>query len=292
MTFSCGAGIVDESYRGEPMLRIRGNVSIDDSFVDIERIEREALRIALFWAKRSGDVEDDRFVLEDQVVTEGTFPASFQMRIFTPPPAAALGPVVDGEGTGQGQIAVGVVLIYVDANRNRRWDREWETLVGGSVDGRMITYSPSGAASQALEWSVPAGFSVMRVIGSWCRDEEEDEEDALPDEAHGLFPIETEDGDFDLAVQGWVPLGEDIDCDGNLLEWESCDTPQAEWCAEEVEAEDAEYWEICPEIAWCFEDEDCPEDDIEDCEHEAELHDEAPWDVCPELEHCWTRSPS
>lgn len=289
IALACGDSLVDGDYAGEPLFRLSGVITVDHEFSfrpDVQ--EGGELRIALFWALRGddSDTQSPQFLLENQVVTRGSFPARYELRVFSPPDPETLGSVFQGDITGYGKIAVGAMLMYIDRNANQRWDRDHEMLVGGAIDGKMVVYTPDGAGSGRVPWTLEPGFSVMRVVGSFCL--EESGESEFGESTNGLFPLDVEERNIDLLVAGWdIGLLEDVDCDGNLLEWEPCASHAALECEDEAFRLDEDPRDICPELAYCFE----WLDDFENEEGPGEEHEEPPDEEHEDPEETWDPEP-
>ena len=115
----CGDPLVDGRYRGEPLMVVEGDVLFLDEPPD--ELPAAELRVAVFWSA-AGALQDDTIEavdsIQEQVVTTGSFPARYQMYIYTPPPESLLEEVPGAEGQ---QAVIGMVLLYLDVDGNQRW---------------------------------------------------------------------------------------------------------------------------------------------------------------------------
>src|SRR5262245_22245685 len=92
-TFGCGTALVEEGYRGEPLLAFDGVIR-DFRFVR----ELENLRASVFWSRdgRSSIAVED-LVEQPRVSVETMFPSHFRMNLFNAPVLASNGAFIAGE---------------------------------------------------------------------------------------------------------------------------------------------------------------------------------------------------
>lgn len=198
----CGEPLVDGDYRGEAMLALEGSVVLLSDYEASLGAEDEAtpaalpsgeLRLAVFWSTQG--LEDAHAVdaisgVEQQAVTATAFPARYSMSLHRPPAAELVHQTED-----YGEVAIGLLLVYVDADASGDWTPGADALVGG-------------APEQAILWSPELGFERVRAVD--CQDERRQFE---PQRSRTL----------DLLVDAHFPSEFllDLDCDGDGDEW--CD---------------------------------------------------------------------
>lgn len=149
----CSGGLVDASYRGEPLFSVRGQVL---QVQDIALTEHP-VRVALFWSPTGQTDLDPTQLSEQPAVAVGiSFPAAFTLNVFEPPAEAQMRP----DGT-----AIGVVLVYQDRNGDGQLNAG--ELIGGASD-RAIVYTREGvpAAASPTRDALQPGFQLVRVPSS------------------------------------------------------------------------------------------------------------------------------
>jgi hypothetical protein len=163
---SCGDPLVDGRYLGEPLYRVTGWVHLElptealDSASDTSTAG--ALRVAVFWAPAKGESIRLDGAVEQAVATTGLFPAKFEVTLYEPPDRALYREVDDGEG----EVALALLLAYLDVDGDGRWDRDSERLVGGAHE-RLLAYTPTGFSSPTLGRLGP-GFGRLVATNSDC----------------------------------------------------------------------------------------------------------------------------
>ncbi len=207
---SCGTGLADGSYQGQALLSLGGNVVLLDDFFESKRLQKAPIRVALFWftspqvgltpKEAEAITEDLAFIDEQEVVTQGSLPARYELSIYHPPGPDLLGNI----GPNQDELGLALLLLYADYNSDGIWNRSQEPLVGGSAE-HIILYAPTTIRNEM--WGgdpLQEGFHIMGVAN--CA-----EEDAfLP-----FFPVSGESDQITLALGEEASLiVPDIDCDG------------------------------------------------------------------------------
>jgi len=221
LSFGCGDALVDGAYRGRELFVVEGWVRLDGDSAGIS-VEPDAdepasdpkddkarsgpLRVALFWAPAKGSGFRFEGAVEQDVATDGLFPARFRLALFAPPEAALVKPVADGFG----DLAVAVVLAYLDDDQDQRWDRDSEQVVGGAPDS-LLVYTPLGVGSR-LYGTLGPGFHRLVPIQDCV---------ARPDGSgfETRYAIDTSDVDLFVSLSFPVELFVDADCDGKSDEW-------------------------------------------------------------------------
>jgi hypothetical protein len=230
----CGEPAVDGRWPGEALFTMGGTVRLAPS---PEAMGSDApsgtLRLGVFWAPTKGNALALDDAVEQEVSAAGTFPARFEIRLYSPPADALLHPVADGEGL----VARALVLAYLDQDGDRAWDRDVEPLVGGATD-RVLVYTPDGLESPLLGTLAP-GFHSLRV-GDTCAGS------GSPDDQADANNVE-------LVVTMAFPASAllDLDCDGKPDEWTAvCPSPPTirETCREGTV--DATMCATCEAYLW------------------------------------------
>jgi len=159
----CGGPLVGDGFLGTPALRLEGQVSVKPYAP-----EPENPRVSLFWL--GYDTSNlARSSLEQRVVVDNRFPASFSLAVFDPPPDEAR-PFVEPE-TGA-RLGVAFVAVYADLNDNGMMNSDPleapagpDMLIGASdrhlvvwADDPVETGSVLGAL---LAVGIGAGYHLM-----------------------------------------------------------------------------------------------------------------------------------
>lgn len=237
---ACSDALVDGTYRGEPLLRLHGDVRIGLSGTTSGMdpmgpaaqmaLPKGMLRLAFLWAHLAGAGGGAGMTtMEQQALTTAEFPAQYSVALFSPPPAHMLVPESDGSGS----YGIGLLVVYIDANNDGRWTANTDPLVGGALD-HAIVYTPGGTTGAALGVLDP-GYHLTHTTGT----------------CGGTKPLtfaEDEDLAVDLRISESMPSGVllDLNCDGKASEWETA-CPTADHLATMC-AKDAQGWPcgLCP----------------------------------------------
>ncbi len=253
---ACGDPLAGGDYLGDPLVQVGGAITVDAYGPGPLGVPRQ-LRIALFWS-RGTDLEQagtlDGAVTQD-VAARGAFPARYELAIYEPPSAAVLRPRADGPDTS---IAVALMVLYVDANGDGRWDRKQEPVLGGAPEHALAycTREVTLAGGRTLS----PGYHPIHLaeLAGDCPPPDPDGEgegEALPgegpeaDDGSATYGLEPPDYDaVDLVITEEVELlVPDLDCDGHWGDWdEPCafllaeastvaDEEEREWLLEEYE---------------------------------------------------------
>ncbi|MBF5041650.1 hypothetical protein FGE12_04565 [Aggregicoccus sp. 17bor-14] len=159
----CGDPVVDPGYRGESLLTVTGEMRTAPGYH-----AQGPLHVAMVWFPtsviESGDgaeVPDAFAMVAEDAAIEGSFPLTYRLDVFQPPPPEAMG--AWGQGL-PGRGAIGLVIAYEDLNGNGKLDRiprngaPQDRIVGASTyePGRpyMVLYTDTA------QQGVPAGFSI------------------------------------------------------------------------------------------------------------------------------------
>jgi hypothetical protein len=200
---SCGDPLADGHYLGEPLYRLEGWVELELSPDALTANDTQGeLRVAVFWAPARGENFRLDIATEQAVETTGFFPAKFEITLYEPPDPSLYRTIDDGKG----ELAVALLLAYLDVDKDGRWDRDTDWLVGGARD-QLLAYTPTGLESPT--WGrIPTGFAKLVATNSDC--------------SAGPILFKADDSrSMDLVVGLQFPTEVllDRDCDGGQTEW-------------------------------------------------------------------------
>lgn len=184
----CGEALVDDAYRGAPLLTVRGQISQVRGALALQN----DLRVAVFWSPTGSTTIDDTLVEQADVSVQLQFPALFEINLFAPPSGIAW--------RDDGPVHVGLVLIYDDANRNGRF--ELSELQGGARNLALLFAERNATADES-----PTGRSLAQGL-------------SLARMPLRCEPVETEtpDAPTGWAMQVGLPCGVPTDC-GVEADW-------------------------------------------------------------------------
>jgi hypothetical protein len=141
----------DNKYKGEPLAKLSGQVTTT------EATPPPADAVTLVWVHVAGTGPD---VVAEQAPVTGSFPAAFELALFTPPPADAINdPSVAG-----GNFAISFIGA-IDPSK----DVNDESSVWGLDEHHMLAYLPNtvDAASQIAQFlggTTSPGYHLMAVV--------------------------------------------------------------------------------------------------------------------------------
>jgi hypothetical protein len=242
----CNVALVDAAYHGEPMLTLFGQVQIVPDKAEgsggqqpggggrggkpgggkrggdkaplvhktIELPEGE-LRLAVVW--EATGLEDNLATnvstLEQSAVLTSSFPARYEVTLFTPPPPAVIHKHKDG-----GSYALGTIVAYVDSDNDQHFDPVVDSLIGGAP-GRGLLYSPDGLNTPWLATPLGAGYHRLRTRKDLS---------TCGDLGHLLLELDTR-AETHLQIFESIPhdVMLDLDCDGKREEWASACPPKS-----------------------------------------------------------------
>ena len=151
----CGDALVDQTYRGEPIIRLEGQLR---SF-EPARPTTNAFYVSVFWSVNGETIiEPSMLVEQDSVGVKVEFPNSFLLNVFdVPPDSAKVSAPIKGT-----DYWLGMILIYEDVNGNGKFDSA--ELRGGAEDTILI-YTKSGisASLSPTGRKLSGGYQVMRL---------------------------------------------------------------------------------------------------------------------------------
>ena len=189
------------------------------------------LRVALFWAW------DDERPVEQSVVVETSFPAHYQLDVYAWPPDEAMftAPWSNVE------LAIGVPLLYEDADDNGRYDLG-EALVGGPQESGVLYVPPLADGVVVIDEQLIDGRVEEAELTSGFHTVANDLQSALCGQDE-LQPdlIRQEVSRTDLYVGPFWMHFADWNCDQVLTEWtDACPTAPddpalLEFCLEQTE---------------------------------------------------------
>lgn len=166
---------VDARYRGEPLVTVRGQLTLPSGAT----VADAPIRLALAWYPGLGgsaQSEPPRSIVTEEIAYQGTFPVSYTFSIYTLPPADALGKM--SEDWGAARAGVGALIAYQDQNGNGVLDTippggtPVDTVLGSSL-GRLSGGPPGGYAIVYLDGAAPPdsppeiqqGFNLVDFAG-------------------------------------------------------------------------------------------------------------------------------
>ena len=82
---SCGDPLIEQGFRGEPMLTFEGQIGTSNA----GSTSGEALRAALFWSPAGDTALSSDLVEQPALSVAVAFPGTFQINVFEPPPKLA-----------------------------------------------------------------------------------------------------------------------------------------------------------------------------------------------------------
>lgn len=155
----CGDPLVDQRYRGEPIFKATGTLA-PDSMVPVSALTGDVLA-AVFWKRSLEPSGGLRAQLSASATVE--LPATIEVLLFAPPEPADF--VEEG-----GSYALGFLLLFVDLDRNGRYDEGTDRIIGGDF-GNAFVYSPQVIEAEASPsgTTLPAGFSLINrtLLCNW-----------------------------------------------------------------------------------------------------------------------------
>lgn len=155
----CGAQS-DTAYRGEPLAELRGVVQQSSSGASSSTPALDAA--LLFYQGRpgqNGGKLDTGRRTGTTVAVSGAFPTNFALRIYTPPPSAALVSCLDGQPNGPGLVGTA----YVAAIPRGTPEATTLAVEYGRVDSFLVVYADSDlpAQSQCVVGALTKGYHLF-----------------------------------------------------------------------------------------------------------------------------------
>lgn len=154
----CGDPLVSAGYPGEPLVELEGRLRV----ADVEHLLQVegAMRLGLFWTGDPSTFAEREGVTDfaDQQVVISNFPGFFEGRVYAPPPPSVRRPPPGG---GCGTVAIGSLLLYIDAEHNQRWDRGLDNLVGAAAEHLLLW--TDGQAELAGLGRLSRGYHALAI---------------------------------------------------------------------------------------------------------------------------------
>lgn len=148
----CGDPLVQASYRGEPILRLVGRIA---ALRGVAVQPNEEALVSMFW-NTDPSSRPPALVEQQSVSTNVEFPNAFEVLVFDPPTEAHL-------LTSDPRLAVGFLLVYADADGDRRFG-PGDRIVGGNVSKALVWALEEVPAAEApFGVSLPTGFSLSNL---------------------------------------------------------------------------------------------------------------------------------
>ena len=151
----CSEPLATAGYRGKALLRLQGKILVDAWTTEVLGFPTD-LKVAVFW---NGDAAlsnpDEATAMAEEVRVQGSFPADVEVTLFQPAPDAVLQSLDDRPG----RLGLAVILLYVDVDRDDRWDRHDEAIVGGAP-GVALVYATE-AVPLATGGALKVGYNLV-----------------------------------------------------------------------------------------------------------------------------------
>ncbi len=131
-----------------------------DGGPEVDSLEGVSLRLGLFWSRAGvgGGAGDEGDRVEQTAHIEPGFPARYELALHAPPPDAVV------KSTRAGRYAIGLVLVYIDADFDERFTPGRDQIAGGAPE-RAILYTPAGVELGDTSWR--AGYHRV-LTGQVC----------------------------------------------------------------------------------------------------------------------------
>ena len=202
--------LVDECFNAcfeafNTCLAENNNTGFNEAYYDSQASQR----IAILWANPGAAPMS---VQPQRTLTSTEFPARYTFSVFHPPAASLLFDHPDGP------YAFGLVVSFIDQNRNERLDIREEPIIGFN-NTRGILFHSTGAMADSGAL-LERGYQTFRAEG-----------DCLADTLYFDESTESTGEGNVIAITGSTPqifdVLPDVDCDGDMTEWRTlCETPQ------------------------------------------------------------------
>ena len=177
----------------------------DTSFEEIYYGSQDEQRIAIIWADPGNASLSS---LQQRTVTATEFPARYTFSVFHPPSKEAL---------FEGSYAYGLIVTFIDRNRDETLDIASEPIIGLNTD-TAITYRVNDPTADGLD--APMGFQTLARNFSCPLAPENVDAGDLGNELSEVISI------TGVSILIYDNLA-DVDCDGTKTEWKTlCQMPQ------------------------------------------------------------------
>ncbi len=146
---ACGTQ-VDGGYHGEPLASVKGTLTSSAA------TPPTSADVVLYWVADEGMGEGDYSVTERASVT-GSFPASFELDVFAPPPARALIDVRQRPENRDLELNIGVAYVLAarsGAEVGGGEGPDFENVLGGA-ESNLLVY---------LDRDIPADSRIARML--------------------------------------------------------------------------------------------------------------------------------
>lgn len=149
---ACGDPLADGTYPGSPLFQISGTVYADAS----QAPPIEGVQVTLLWGP------NDEGSWQESLGLNTTFPSRFELTLYAPPPTDLMSPL--GAGLG-----VGSPVLYTDDDHDGVFDRDRDTLVGGSED-KLVLYVGDEAeiTDTGSQWAAELGYHMVQLTEGDC----------------------------------------------------------------------------------------------------------------------------
>lgn len=191
---ACGDALVDGDYRGEPLIKIHGEILQEEPLGPTSG----PVLVSVFWGATSNTTGPQ---IEQNLRVQTEFPSRYTLEVFKPPSEEVM---FDTPG-GEQHIAMGLILLYEDADGDELYSPDTDTIIGTSRSSVLIWIDeiydedPAGGMPDAQD------FIIGTVDNGSCQ---------------GPPDIGDEDA-VSLVVGTICEELADLDCDGRNTEWGS-----------------------------------------------------------------------
>ncbi len=147
----CGGSLVDDSYRGQPIFQLTGRIH------DVQLAKRsQDLKAAIFWTQTATSSTHPDGLREQQAEqVQVTFPAQFEVNIFTPP--------LQAWKPAESPFWLGFLLIYEDTDGSGNYSQPGELRGGADQTAIIYTQENIPAENSLTGAPLPKGFSKVLI---------------------------------------------------------------------------------------------------------------------------------
>jgi hypothetical protein len=210
---ACGDALMGADYQGEPLMILAGQVITEAALPELSG----EVRVALFWSSHGGHGQQH----EQQVAVNTSFPSRYELHLYTTPPDEVLYQPPHAPGS----VGIAVPMLYEDTDGDGQYHSSVDRVLGGAQDVLVFynseTMHPApppeddtgrpgpddtgrgGEPSGSLE----PGYHAVRELERSC------------DDGHLVLSL-AEPAEVALVVGELWEMLNDMDCDGELGEWE------------------------------------------------------------------------
>ncbi|MEM9487785.1 MAG: hypothetical protein AAGC55_01510 [Myxococcota bacterium] len=159
---------VDPTFPGDSLATLQGNITSE-----LTEAPGEAEAVLVWFA----DTGEGDFIIAERVVVGSDFPSSFEMDVFTPPPADAIFPISAELNGGQESGIAFAMMIAVESGTDITDESQLEAGLLGLAEHHMLLYVKDNAVGDAtlieedgepssikVGESLAPGFHIMDLV--------------------------------------------------------------------------------------------------------------------------------